>query len=136
MPKNPSLVEVTLIKAQTYIYKALKFEFDIPQVVSADVAEHLANNATRSVKISSGGKVDREEIQLFRFVDLVEAEDTEDDDDLPDEPMAAAPITATPITPAATAAPAEPEGTAASTRKRTTRGAAPKAGKTKPDADA
>lgn len=76
-------VKVTLTKAQTYIHQpsGLRFEFDTPRIVGKELAEYLFDNATKSAKITSGGRVSREDIRLFDFSPV-------DEDELTDEEVA------------------------------------------------
>lgn len=82
-------VEVTLKKAQTYIHQptGLRFEYDIPRIVSHEIAEYLFSNAVKSVKTSSGGRVSREDVRLFEFAPVDEGV-SDDDDDEADAPAA------------------------------------------------
>lgn len=83
-------VEVTLVKAQTYIHQptGLRFEFETPKIVSAEVAEYLFRNAVKSVKTSSGGRVSREDVRLFAFAPVEEGVSYEDEDES-DDPKSA-----------------------------------------------
>lgn len=114
-------VMVTLRQAQTYIHQptGLRFDHGEAKIVSAEVAEHLFNHATRSVKMKSGGQVTRTDIRLFEFApvdsdeDVADAEEAENDD--PAETLAtvlagAAPVKADAVTQTPAAKGAAPGG--------------------------
>lgn len=116
-------VMVTLRQAQTYIHQptGLRFDHGEPKIVSAEVAEHLFNHATRSVKMKSGGQVTRTDIRLFEFapVDSDEDEDVadaeEDEGTIPAETLdtvlaGAAPVKADTVTQTPAAKGAAPDG--------------------------
>ena len=84
MSTAPQVV-VTLKKSQTYIHHptGLRFEFDVPKLVSAEVAEHLFANAVRSVKMKSGGQTTRTDIRLFDFAPVDNDEEMEEAEEEP-----------------------------------------------------